>query len=117
MLRMQGQEAVRSVDVTWVMPLMVKISIAYPNKLVRIVANTTAPNSDSTFKMVQSFEPTDKAGDIPGADLIAFDQAITLEEKRTLESTSIDVSHEPHVTCICSLENQSQSCGRIPRPI
>lgn len=51
--------------------------------------------------MVQFCVRNDTAADTPAADVIAFDRAVTLEDKRILESTDYDVplmpSREEHM--------------------
>lgn len=94
-LKMEAEETVRTLDVTWFMPFMVKLRIAYPNGLVHIVVNTMTPISDSTSQMVQFCVRNDTEADTPAADVIAFDRAVTLEDKRILETTDYDVPLSP----------------------
>jgi len=94
-LSMDTAETVRTLDMTWFMPFTVKLRIAYPNGRVHIVVNTMTPINDSTSQMVQFCVRNDTEADTPTADVIAFDRAVTLEDKRILESTDFDVPLSP----------------------
>jgi phenylpropionate dioxygenase-like ring-hydroxylating dioxygenase large terminal subunit len=95
-LKMEAKETIRTLDIIWFMPFMVKLRIGYPNGLVHIVVNTMTPISDSTSQMVQFCVRNDTEADTPAADVIAFDRAVTLEDKRILESTDFDVPLSPN---------------------
>lgn len=100
-LKMQTSSTVRTLDMTWFMPFTVKLQIAYPNGLVHIIVNTMTPISDSQSQMVQFCLRNDTDAETPSQDVIAFDRAVTLEDKRILESTDYDVpltlSQEQHM--------------------
>jgi phenylpropionate dioxygenase-like ring-hydroxylating dioxygenase large terminal subunit len=95
-LKMDTVDTVRTLDMTWFMPFTVKLRIAYPNGLVHIIVNTMTPINDSTSQMVQFCVRNDTESDTPTADVIAFDRAVTLEDKRILETTDYDVPLNPH---------------------
>jgi hypothetical protein len=63
----------------------------YPNGLVHIIVNTMTPIDDGTSQMVQFCLRNDTEADTAAADVVAFDRAVTLEDKRILESTDYDV--------------------------
>ncbi len=94
-LQMETAETVRTLDMIWFMPFTVKLRIAYPNGRVHIVVNTMTPIADGTSQMVQFCVRNDTEADTPAADVIAFDRAVTLEDKRILESTDFDVPLSP----------------------
>ena len=79
----------------WLMPFTIKLKITYPNGLEHIVVNTMTPVSDRTSQMVQFCVRNDTEADSPAQDVIAFDRAVTLEDKRILESTDFDVPLSP----------------------
>ncbi len=95
-LQMDTGETVRTLDMTWFMPFTVKLRIAYPNDRVHIVVNTMTPIADDMSQMVQFCVRNDTEADTPAADVIAFDRAVTLEDKRILESTDFDVPLSPN---------------------
>ncbi len=94
-LKMATGQTVRTLTMDWFMPFSVKLKITYPNGLVHIVVNTMTPISDSTSQMVQFCVRNDTEADTPAQDVIAFDRAVTLEDKRILESTDYDVPLSP----------------------
>ena len=100
-LKMEEAQTFRSLTMDWMMPFTIKLKITYPNGLEHIVVNTMTPISDRTSQMVQFCVRNDTEADTPAADVIAFDRAVTLEDKRILESTDYDVplrlSQEEHM--------------------
>ncbi len=100
-LGMDEQQTIRTLDMSWFMPFTVRLRINYPNGIAHIVVNTMTPINDSTSQMVQFCLRNDTETDTPSQDVIAFDRAVTLEDKRILESTNYDVplslSQEQHM--------------------
>jgi phenylpropionate dioxygenase-like ring-hydroxylating dioxygenase large terminal subunit len=90
-LKMDSNQTVRTLDMTWFMPFTIKLQIAYPNGLVHTIVNTMTPIDDQTSQMVQFCLRNDTEADTATADVIAFDRAVTLEDKRILETTDYDV--------------------------
>jgi len=88
---MEDTETHRSIDGYWFAPFTVKLRINYPNGLVHIIVNTMTPISDGVSQMVQFCLRNDTEADTPTQDVIAFDRAVTLEDKFILESTDYDV--------------------------
>ncbi|AFY91877.1 aromatic ring-hydroxylating oxygenase subunit alpha [Chamaesiphon minutus] len=95
-LKMESAQTYRTLDMLWFMPFTIKLSIAYANGLVHIIVNTMTPIDDLTSQMVQFCIRNDTEQDTPSADAIAFDRAVTLEDKRILESTDCDVPLAPN---------------------
>lgn len=93
-LKMEEEKTVRTIDGVWFMPFTVKLKIAYPNGLVHIIVNTMTPINDSSSQMVQFCLRNDTEADTKSSDIIAFDRAVTLEDKRILESTDYDIPLE-----------------------
>ena len=100
-LKMDEEQTFRTLSMDWFMPFTIKLKITYPNGLEHIVVNTMTPISDRTSQMVQFCLRNDTEADTPATDVIAFDRAVTLEDKRILESTDYDVplmpSREEHM--------------------
>ncbi len=100
-LKMEAKQTFRTLDMTWFMPFTVKLQITYPNGLTHIIVNTMTPVNDSTSQMVQFCVRNDTEADTKGSDVVAFDRAVTLEDKHILETTDYDVplsvSQEQHM--------------------
>ncbi len=100
-LKMDRAATVRTLDMNWFLPFTIKLRIAYPNGLVHIIVNTMTPINDSASQMVQFCLRNDTEADTKSSDVIAFDRAVTLEDKRILESTDydvpLDISKEQHM--------------------
>lgn len=94
-LKMAESGTMRTLEMDWFMPFTIKLKIIYPNGLEHIVVNTMTPISDDRSQMVQFCVRNDTEADAPAADVIAFDRAVTLEDKRILESTDYDVPLSP----------------------
>jgi phenylpropionate dioxygenase-like ring-hydroxylating dioxygenase large terminal subunit len=100
-LKMQQENTVRTMDMEWFLPFTAKLRIAYPNGLVHIIVNTATPINDSASQIVQFCLRNDTEADTPAADVIAFDRAVTLEDKAILETTDyntpLDLTKEQHM--------------------
>lgn len=100
-LKMESNLTARTLDMDWFMPFTAKLKIAYPNGLVHIIVNTMTPIDDASSQMVQFCLRNDTEADTSKEDVIAFDRAVTWEDKRVLESTDCDVplapSQEQHI--------------------
>lgn len=90
-LKMENRDTVRTLDMDWYMPFTIRLRINYPNGLSHIIVNTMTPIDDGTSQMVQFALRNDTEADTATRDVIAFDRAVTLEDKRILESTDSDV--------------------------
>jgi phenylpropionate dioxygenase-like ring-hydroxylating dioxygenase large terminal subunit len=100
-LKLDQDKTVRTMEMFWFMPFTIKLQIAYPNGMVHIIVNTMTPINDSTSQMVQFCLRNDTEADTKSSDIIAFDRAVTLEDKRILESTDYDfpleITQEQHM--------------------
>jgi len=94
-LKMAEAQTFRTLTMDWLMPFTIKLKITYPNGMEHIVVNTMTPVSDRTSQMVQFCVRNDTEADTLATDVIAFDRAVTLEDKRILESTDYDVPLTP----------------------
>lgn len=94
-LKMVDGQTVRTLEMDWYLPFTVRLRINYPNGLVHVIVNTMTPIDDGTSQMVQFCLRNDTEADTAIADVIAFDRAVTHEDKRILESTDGDVPLSP----------------------
>jgi phenylpropionate dioxygenase-like ring-hydroxylating dioxygenase large terminal subunit len=81
----------RSLDCTWFAPFAVRLGIHYPNGPAHIVVNIQVPLADDRSQMVQFCLIEDRGQGVDSGKIVAFDRAVTLEDKRILESTDPDV--------------------------
>ena len=81
----------RILDLDWYLPFTCKLRINYPNGLVHIIVNTATPINDSSSQIVQFCLRNDTEADVKAKDVVAFDRAVTLEDKAILETTDYDV--------------------------
>ena len=100
-LKIENNQTVRRMDMVWYMPFTCKVTINYPNGLSHIIVNTATPIDDRTSQMVQFCLRNDSDAEAAAEDVVAFDRAVTLEDKAILESTNPDVPlhprHEQHI--------------------
>jgi len=90
-LKLDTVETYRILDMEWFMPFTIKLRINYFNGLAHIIVNTMTPIDDANSQMVQFCLRNDTEADTPTKDVVAFDRAVTLEDKRILETTTYDV--------------------------
>jgi phenylpropionate dioxygenase-like ring-hydroxylating dioxygenase large terminal subunit len=95
-LGIAGGETVRRRFSTWWMPFVQKLGIHYPNGLVHAIVMVATPIDDTRSMIVQFAFRNDREADAPAADVVAFDRAVTLEDKRVLEGTAPDVPLVDH---------------------
>jgi phenylpropionate dioxygenase-like ring-hydroxylating dioxygenase large terminal subunit len=84
-------DTVRRSQSTWYMPFVRKLAIHYPHGLVHAIVTCATPMTDRTSMIVQWVYRNDTEADVSAADVVAFDRAVTLEDKRILESCDPDV--------------------------
>ncbi|PSN18763.1 Rieske (2Fe-2S) protein [filamentous cyanobacterium CCP5] len=90
-LQMRDTRTCRISEGTWYLPFLRTLKIAYPNGLVHLIFTAATPISDSSIQLVQFCLRNDSEADASAADIIAFDRAVTLEDKAILEGTDFDV--------------------------
>ncbi len=90
-LKMAEAKTYRTLEMEWFVPFTCRLRIAYPNGLVHVVVNTAVPIDDTTSQIVQFCMRNDTEAETKAADAIAFDRAVTLEDKAILETTDPDV--------------------------
>ena len=81
----------RNTTSEWYMPFVRRSSIHYPHGLIHVLVTCATPINDSKSMILQWVYRNDTEADAPSADVIAFDRAITLEDKAILESCDADV--------------------------
>jgi phenylpropionate dioxygenase-like ring-hydroxylating dioxygenase large terminal subunit len=94
-LKMAAAQTYRTLEMDWYMPFTIRLRINYPNGLSHVIVNTMTPIDDGTSQMVQFCVRNDTEADTKAADVIAFDRAVTHEDKQILESTDCDVPLSP----------------------
>jgi phenylpropionate dioxygenase-like ring-hydroxylating dioxygenase large terminal subunit len=90
-LRLGGDETVRRRFNIWWMPFAMKLGIAYPNGLRHTIIVVGTPIDDRRTQLIQFVYRNDAETDAKAADIVAFDRAVTLEDKRILEAGDADV--------------------------
>ena len=100
-LGIQASAVSRTNEMTWFLPFIRKLHITYPNGLIHIIVTAATPIDDSTSQVVQFCLRNDTEADAKASDIIAFDRAVTLEDKAVLETTEYDtplnVSEQQHM--------------------
>lgn len=84
-------QTVRHIHSIWYLPFARRTSITYPHGLVHAFVTCATPIDDGRCMVVQWAYRNDTEADVPAAEVVAFDRAVTLEDRRILESTDPDV--------------------------
>lgn len=90
-LRIDGEETTRRRSNMWWLPFAMKLGIAYPTGLRHTIIMVGTPIDDRRTMLVQFCYRNDTEANAAAADVIAFDRAVTLEDKVILESGDPDV--------------------------
>ncbi|MEQ8966926.1 MAG: aromatic ring-hydroxylating dioxygenase subunit alpha [Azospirillaceae bacterium] len=90
-LRMDSDRTVRHMTATWYMPFARKLHIRYPNGLIHAIVTIATPIDDRRSQICQFVMRNDTEADAKAEDIIAFDRAVTAEDKDILEATEADV--------------------------
>lgn len=93
-LRMQDARTCRISEGNWYLPFLRTLKIAYPNGLVHLIFTAATPIDDRSIQLVQFCLRNDQEADAKASDIVAFDRAVTLEDKIILEGTDHDVPLE-----------------------
>lgn len=91
MVHEDGGETVRRSQSTWYMPFARRMAIHYPNGLIHVIVTCATPMTDRSSMILQWAYRNDTEAEVPSADVISFDRAVTLEDKRILENCDPDV--------------------------
>ena len=89
-----SEDTVRRNSSTWFMPFSRRLGITYPNGLRHTIFTAATPMTDDRAMIVQFCLRNDTEAEAHTEDIIAFDRAVTLEDKRILEGTEPDVPLE-----------------------
>ncbi len=81
----------RRTESEWFMPFIRRSSIHYPHGLIHVLITCATPMSDDKSMILQWVYRNDTEADVSTAEVIAFDRAITFEDKLILESCEADV--------------------------
>jgi phenylpropionate dioxygenase-like ring-hydroxylating dioxygenase large terminal subunit len=90
-VHLEGGETLRRTLSTWYMPFIRRAAIHYPHGLVHVIVTCATPMTDRSSMILQWAYRNDTEAEVSSAEVIAFDRAITLEDKRILESCEADV--------------------------
>lgn len=93
-LQMDAALTVRLGEGTWYMPFLRTLKLTYPNGLVHLIFTAATPIDDRSIQLVQFCLRNDREAEATAADIVAFDRAVTLEDKHVLEGTDYDVPLE-----------------------
>ena len=85
-----AEETVRIMRGTWFLPFSRRLAITYPNGLRHTIITNATPIDDGSSMVVQWCYRSDSEEEVPAKDIIAFDRAVTNEDKYILESTDFD---------------------------
>lgn len=86
-----SEDTVRQNRSTWHMPLVRRLGITYPTGLRHTIITAATPMTDNRTMLVQWCYRSDTEEEAKAEDIIAFDRAVTLEDKEVLEATEFDV--------------------------
>ncbi len=100
-LQMESGRTVRISEGTWFMPFIRTLKITYPNGLVHLIFTAATPIDDRSSQIVQFCLRNDTEEAVTAESVVAFDRAVTLEDRAILEGTDYDVplsvSEEQHM--------------------
>lgn len=88
--RIADARTVRTTTSRFVAPFLRAMSIVYPNGLRHMLITGICPVDDTHLRLVQFAIRNDTEADVAATDVIAFDRAVTLEDKWLLEMTKPD---------------------------
>lgn len=100
-LQMETGRTVRISEGTWFMPFIRTLKITYPNGLIHLIFTAATPIDDRSSQIVQFCLRNDTEDAVTAESVVAFDRAVTLEDRAILEGTDYDVplsaSEEQHM--------------------
>ena len=91
LLKSEGERTVRIIEGHWFLPFFRASRIDYPTGLTHILVTGATPIDDRRSKICQWVYRNDTEAEAPAEKVIAFDRAVTLEDKLILESSTWDV--------------------------
>jgi phenylpropionate dioxygenase-like ring-hydroxylating dioxygenase large terminal subunit len=84
---LDGETTTRTTVHRYWVPFLRKLDLAYPNGVAHRIVTATVPVDDGHTRLVQWAYRNDSEADVPAAKAVAFDRAVTLEDKAVLEAT------------------------------
>jgi len=84
-------DTVRQSTSVWHMPFIRRTQIRYPHGLIHVLITCATPINDHVSMILQWVYRNDTEAQVSTAEVIAFDRAITLEDKAIIESCDPDV--------------------------
>lgn len=90
-VRTDGATSERRIESIWYMPFVRRSAIRYPHGVEHVIVTCATPIDDTVSQILQWAYRNDTEDEVPAAQVIAFDRAVTLEDKLILESTDPDV--------------------------
>jgi phenylpropionate dioxygenase-like ring-hydroxylating dioxygenase large terminal subunit len=100
-LQMEAARTVRISEGTWFMPFIRTLKITYPNGLIHLIFTAATPIDDRSSQIVQFCLRNDLEAAVTAESVVAFDRAVTLEDRVILEGTDYDaplsISEEQHM--------------------
>ncbi|MBW4474671.1 MAG: aromatic ring-hydroxylating dioxygenase subunit alpha [Stenomitos rutilans HA7619-LM2] len=91
-LQMEAGRTVRISEGTWFMPFIRTLKITYPNGLIHLIFTAATPIDDRSSQIIQFCLRNDTEEAVTAESIVAFDRAVTLEDRTILEGTEYDVS-------------------------
>ncbi|MDB5775437.1 MAG: Phenylpropionate dioxygenase (Rieske 2Fe-2S family) protein [Herbaspirillum sp.] len=87
----QDRQNERDIDATWHLPFVCRIRMNYPDGPPHILVNAQVPIDDGRTMLVQFILLANQGQGMDVEKIVAFDRAVTLEDKALLEGTESDV--------------------------
>jgi phenylpropionate dioxygenase-like ring-hydroxylating dioxygenase large terminal subunit len=91
LIKTDAERTVRMIEGRWFMPFLRVSRIDYPTGLTHVLVTAATPVDDRVSRICQWVYRNDTEADAPAEKVIAFDRAVTTEDKVVLEGTSWDV--------------------------
>jgi len=86
-----ADRTVRIIEGRWFLPFFRASRIDYPTGLVHVLCTGATPIDDAHSMICQWVYRSDTEAEAPAAQVIAFDRAVTIEDRTILETTTFDV--------------------------
>ena len=90
-MRTDGEQTIRHTTSVWFMPFARRTAIRYPHGLHHTLVTCATPMTDEVSMILQWVYRNDTEEQVSTAEVIAFDRAVTFEDKAILESCDPDV--------------------------
>ncbi len=94
LLKDSSERTVRVIEGRWFMPFFRASRIDYPSGLTHVLCTGATPIDDRRSTICQWVYRSDTEADAPAEKVIAFDRAVTEEDRAILETTTWDVPLE-----------------------